>query len=78
MTPHQLYVDKIEALHPMLQISLCDWIEKELPRLALQLDTFVIPINGNYLTLDAVTKRMAEAALAVLLASVEATGCHKP
>ena len=65
---------KIETRHAILQCELNDWLEKALPVLASQLNERVRLRNGSFLTLNAVTLRMADAALAALLASVEAAG----
>jgi hypothetical protein len=72
--------NSIEKKHASLQCWLSDWIEKEFPALAEQLEGFVVRGNDSCLCLDNVSLRMADAAMSVLLAYVEATGLpeHRP
>lgn len=67
-------INDIEKRHPHLQCQLNLWIEAALPELHARLANRVKLANNTYLTLDSVTLRMADAALAALLASVEAAG----
>jgi hypothetical protein len=72
--------DSIEKKHASLQCWLSDWVEKEFPALAEQLERFVVRGNDSCLCLDNVSLRMADEAMSVLLAYVEATGLpeHRP
>ena len=65
---------KIERMHPSLQCALNDWIENALPVLASQLIERVPLRNGQFMTLDSVTLRMADAAIAALQMAAEAAG----